>query len=90
MIPTSSPVVSIRVSQTERAILEIAAKQARTNLSDFIRRKAIDAAEMDVLDHRTVTIPGEDWEKFEQWVKNPPKDIPGLRKLAACPPAWQE
>ena len=67
MQTTSSPVLSVRVSQSERDLLETAAEQARTNLSDFIRRKALEAAEMDVLDHRTVTIAAEDWEKFEAW-----------------------
>jgi uncharacterized protein (DUF1778 family) len=90
MLTNSSPVLSVRVSQSERDLLEIAAEQARTNLSDFIRRKAIEAAEMDVLDHRLVTIPAEDWEKFEAWVEAPAKDVPALRQLAAGRPAWQE
>jgi uncharacterized protein (DUF1778 family) len=90
MQTTSSPVVSVRVSQSERNLLETAAEQARTNLSDFIRRKAVDAAEMDVLDHRMVTIAAEDWEKFEAWVEAPAKDVPAVRKLAAIRPAWQE
>ena len=45
---------------------------------------------MDLLEHRQVTIPAEDWEKFEAWVQTPAKDVPGLRKLAANRPAWQE
>lgn len=90
MFTNSSPVLSVRVSQSERDLLEMAAEQARTNLSDFIRRKAIEAAEMDVLDHRLVTIPAEHWEKFEAWVEAPAKDVPALRKLAVSRPAWQE
>ncbi|HTU22721.1 MAG TPA: DUF1778 domain-containing protein [Gemmataceae bacterium] len=87
---TSSPVLSVRVSPGERELLETAAEQARTNLSDFIRRKAIEAAEIDVLDRRLVTIPAEQWERFEAWVNSPAKDVPELRKLAATRPAWQE
>jgi uncharacterized protein (DUF1778 family) len=85
-----SPVVSVRVSQSERAVLENAAQLARTNLSDFIRRRALEAAEMDVLEQRTVTIPAEAWEKFEAWVNAPAKDVPALRRLAATRPAWQD
>ncbi len=85
-----SPVLSVRVSPSERDLLEFAAEQARTSLSDFVRRKAIEAAEMDVLEHRVVTIPAEDWEKFEAWVKTPAKDVPALRKLASSRPAWQD
>ncbi len=85
-----SPVLSVRVSPSERDLLEFAAEQARTSLSDFVRRKAIEAAEMDVLEHRVVTIPAEDWEKFEAWVNTPAKDVPALRKLASSRPAWQD
>jgi uncharacterized protein (DUF1778 family) len=90
MMPTISPVLSVRVSPSERDILEFAAEQAHTNLSDFVRRKALEAAEMDVLDHRIVTIPAADWEKFEAWVATPAKDVPALRKLAASRPVWQD
>jgi len=37
-------VLSVRVSEEERALLEAASQLARTSLSDFIRRKALDAA----------------------------------------------
>jgi len=85
-----NPVLSVRVSPGERVLLETAAQQAHTNLSDFIRRKAIEAAEMDILDHRVVTIPAADWDAFESWVNAPGKSIPALRKLAATRPAWQD
>lgn len=85
-----SPVVSVRVSPSERDLLEAAAEQARTSLSDFIRRRAIEAAEMEVLDYRVVTIPAEQWEKFEAWVGSPAKEVPALRKLAASRPVWED
>ena len=90
-MPNPPPaVLSVRVSPNERALLEAAAAQSSTNLSDFIRRKAIEAAEMDVLEHRIVTIPAEDWEKIEGWVQAPAREIPALRNLAAARPAWQD
>ena len=89
-MPAMSPVVSVRVSPGERDILEAAAQQARTNLSDFVRRKALEAAEMDVLDHRVVTIPAEDWDRFEAWVDAPARDVPALKELAATRPAWRD
>ena len=42
----STSVLSVRVSDEERALLEAASEQARTSLSDFIRRKALDASEL--------------------------------------------
>lgn len=90
MTHPSPAVLSVRVSRNERALLEAAAEHARTNLSDFIRRKAIEAAEADLLERRIVTIPADDWEKFEAWVDAPARDIPALRKLSATRPAWQD
>jgi uncharacterized protein (DUF1778 family) len=40
--------LNVRVSPEERNLLEAAAEQARTSLSDFLRRKAVEAAEAGV------------------------------------------
>jgi len=82
--------VSVRVTSDERDILEAAAKQAHTNLSDFIRRKAIEAAEMEVRGGPAVAIPVVDWEQFEAWARSTPKALPKLQRLAASRPVWQE
>ncbi len=63
----TTSVLSVRVNPDERAVLEAAAEQAHTNLSDFIRRKALAAAEADVVNRTVVTIPARDWEAFESW-----------------------
>lgn len=86
----SNPVLSVRVTPAERDLLAAAAEQAHTNLSDFVRRKALEAAEMDVLDRRIVTIPAEQWEKFERWADAPPKPVAALRNLAVTRPVWQD
>jgi uncharacterized protein (DUF1778 family) len=86
----SAPIVSVRVSAAERALLETAAAQAHTSLSDFMRRKAIEAAEIEVFSQGVVTIPAAVWEKFEAWASAPAKDVPALRELAAHRPKWQD
>lgn len=86
---TATSVLSVRVSPDERAILEAASEQAHTSLSDFVRRKALEAAEIDVLERRIITIPARDWDVFEAWVNQPAKPIPALKKLAKKPPTWQ-
>jgi uncharacterized protein (DUF1778 family) len=86
--PTTS-VLSVRVSSDERALLEAASDQARTSLSEFVRRKALEAAEIDVIERRIFTIPAKDWEAFEAWVDAPPKPVAALEKLAETPPTWQ-
>jgi uncharacterized protein (DUF1778 family) len=57
-------VLSVRVSAEERALLEAASSGSRTSLSDFVRRKALEAAEVEVLERNIVTIPAKDWEAF--------------------------
>ena len=86
----STSVLSVRVNAEERAILEAAASQARTTLSDFVRSKALEQAEIEVLDRRVITIPAEHWEAFESWLKRPPEPSPGLRDLARRRPTWEE
>jgi uncharacterized protein (DUF1778 family) len=87
---TPNPPVSVRLSAPEREMLEAAAAQTRTNLSDFVRRKALEAAELELFFHPLVTIPAADWEKFEAWAHAPAKPVPALAELAAIRPAWQD
>ena len=84
----STTVLSVRVSQQERAILEAASEQANTSLSDFVRRKAVDAAKSDMLERRIDTIAAKDWEAFESWASRPAQEIPAIRELATKPPTW--
>ncbi len=86
----TTSVLSVRVSEEERALLEAASEQARTSLSDFIRRKALEAAEIDVLERRIVAIPAKDWEAFEAWAHRPPRKIAPLEELARTDPKWRK
>ena len=86
----SSPsILSVRVNPDERALLEAASEQARTTLSDFVRRKALEAAEIEVLERSIVTIPAKDWEAFEAGVARPAETIPALKRLARRAPTWK-
>jgi uncharacterized protein (DUF1778 family) len=86
---TATSVLSVRVSPDERAILEAAAEQARTTLSEFMRRKALEAAETEVLNRTVITIPAKDWERFEAWAARPAATIPALAELARKTPSWE-
>ncbi len=79
--PNNTSVLSIRVSREERRLLEAAAGQSRTTLSDFMRRKAVEAAEVDILGRTSMTIPAKDWEAFERWMNRPAEKIPALAEL---------
>jgi uncharacterized protein (DUF1778 family) len=86
----TTSVLSVRVSEEERALLETASDQARTSLSEFVRRKALEGAEMDLLERPVVTIPAKDWEAFEAWANRPPQKIAALEELARTDPAWRK
>jgi uncharacterized protein (DUF1778 family) len=88
-LSTITSVLSVRVSPDERAILEAAAEQARTSLSDFMRRKSLEAAEAEMLNRSVVTIPAKDWEAFEAWIARPAEAIPALSELARRTPSWK-
>ena len=85
-----SSVLSVRLSEDERVLLETASSQARTSLSDFVRRKALEAAEVDLLDRRIVTIPARDWARFEAWAARPAREIAGIKELTRRPPTWRK
>jgi uncharacterized protein (DUF1778 family) len=85
-----SSVLSVRVSDTERNLLEDAAKIARTNLSDFVRRRAIESAELDLMEQRLVEIPAVNWVEFEQWLQAPAKEIPAIKRLSQETPVWEK
>ena len=85
----ATSILSVRVSSNERELLDAAAAQTRTSISDFVRRAAVEAAEMDVLNRTTVTIPAESWEAFEAWAARPAEALPGLAELFRRKPTWK-
>jgi len=86
---STSSVLSVRVNSAERAILEAAAEQSRTSLSEFVRRKALESAETEVLNRTIVTIPAKHWDAFEAWIRRPAKAVPALVELARRTPSWE-
>jgi uncharacterized protein (DUF1778 family) len=90
VLSVTSSVLSVRVSAEERALLEAASEETRTNLSEFVRRKAIEAAELEMMERRVVVIPAAEWAAFEAWAERPVEDVAALRDLAARPPTWRK
>ena len=86
---TATSILSVRVSPDERALLDAAAEELRTSVSDFVRRAAVEAAEMEILNRSTVVIPAESWEAFEAWAARPAEDVPGLVELFSRKPTWE-
>ena len=82
-------VLNVELSDSERALLEAASEQIGVGLSDFVRRKAVEAAEAEVLERRNVTIPREHRDAFEAWARRPGRSIPGLEELSRTKPVWE-
>ena len=85
----STSVLSVRVTPDERILLEEAAAQSHTSLSEFVRRRSIEAAEVEVMNRAVITIPASDWEGFEAWNGRPAETVPALAKLAHRTPSWE-
>lgn len=85
----ATAILSVRVSEAERQLLEIAAKYTHTTLSDFMRRKALESAEMEIMNRTVVEIADQDWQAFESWLNTPPQRIPALQRLAKVKLVWE-
>ena len=85
----ATSILSVRVNPEERELLDAAASQTRTSISDFVRRAAVEAAEMEVLNRSNVIIPAESWEAFEAWAARPAEVLPGLKALMQRKPTWE-
>jgi len=85
----STWVLSVCVSEEEHTLLAAAAELAGLSVSEFIRRKAFDAAETAIAERRIITLAPEDWETFQGWAHRPGEEIQGLKDLASKLPTWR-
>ncbi len=88
--PRATSVLSVRVNPSERALLEAAAAEKRTSLSEFMRRIVLEAAENALFSRSVVTISAEHWEAFENWLHRPAEDNPGLAEITKRTPQWEQ
>lgn len=84
-----SAILSVRVSPEEKNMLQAAAENTRSTVSDFMRRKALEGAEEELMSRRIVTIAADQWESFEARLNEPAKVIPALQELFERKPAWE-
>jgi len=85
---SSSAILSVRVSPEEKTMLQAAAENTRSTVSDFMRRKALEGAEEELMSRRVITIPVDQWEAFEARLNEPAKVIPGVKELFDRKPTW--
>ena len=85
----SSSVISVRVSDEERHLLEAAASGNRSPLSEFVRRRAVEAAQADLMDRHVIEIPPENWAAFEAQMNEPPRRVEAIAELMRRTRPWR-
>src|SRR5262249_37250891 len=75
---------------TRRACAMSKLSRSKNRNSRMSSRKAVDAAEVEALEHRSVVIPSKQWRRFEAWAARPPCEIAGIKELVRRPPTWEE
>ena len=73
--------LSIRASESEKAMLTQAAQTHRMNTGHFVLQVSLDAARTTLSDQTEFRLPPEQWEAFWQRLDAPPQVIPALRQL---------
>lgn len=85
----SSSILSVRVTDAERGLIEAAASSARVKLSDFVRRNVLEAAEEALMNRRVIEIPADQWDQIESMLTEPAKVIPAVQELSKYQPTWE-
>ena len=80
---------SLHISFPPAIEVGLTPQKARTNLSDYVRRQAIDAAEISLMNRSTIAIPEDSWQAFEAWLERPEQPNKELANLAVSKPAWE-
>lgn len=77
--------LSIRASDSQKALLRQAAHARRMNTSQFVLQASLDAAQSIVADQTEFRLPAEQWEDFCRRLDAPPKSVPALVQLFSEP-----
>lgn len=86
---SATSILSVRVSPDEKNLLKEAAEQSRSTVAEFMRRKALEGAEMELMERRIVQISADKWEAFEAMLAEPARENPHLKELAQRTPVWE-
>ena len=71
----------LRVSSSQKEVLEKAAELKHTSLSNFVLENSYAAAQEIIANQVHFILTDEQWELFNEALNSPPKEIPALKKL---------
>lgn len=71
----------MRVSSSQKALLDEASRATDTTLSEFVLSAATQAAEDVLADRRRFLLPRRQWNQFVRLLDAPPRSLPRLQRL---------
>ena len=82
--------INLRVSRSQRALIDRAAGALGRNRSDFMLEAACREAESVLLDRRYFQLPDSEFRRFLAMLDKPPKNNPRLTRLLKSKGPWEK
>jgi uncharacterized protein (DUF1778 family) len=94
VVPESSRLraenINLRVSRSQKALIDRAAEAQGRNRSDFMLEAACREAESVLLDRRYFNLDEESFQRFTAMLDAPPKSNPRLARLLRTKAPWDK
>ena len=81
--------INLRVSRSQRALIDRAAEVLGKNRSDFLLDAACREADAVLMDRRFFVLSDEDYDRFCKALDRPPSENPKLRRLMTTKAPWE-
>jgi uncharacterized protein (DUF1778 family) len=82
--------INLRVSRSQKGLIDRAAHALGRNRSDFMLETACREAESILLDRRYFALPDEEFRRFTALLDKPPASNPRLARLLAARAPWDK
>jgi uncharacterized protein (DUF1778 family) len=87
---TRDETVNLRVSRSQKTLIDRAAEALGRNRSDFMLEAACREAEVVLLGRRYFALPAEQFKRFTAMLDKPPASNPRLARLLKAKPPWDK
>ena len=82
--------INLRVSRSQKALIDRAANALGRNRSDFMLEAACREAESVLLDRRYFNLPEDEFRRFTAMLDKPPANNPRLARLLESKAPWDK
>jgi uncharacterized protein (DUF1778 family) len=82
--------INLRVSRSQKALIDRAANALGRNRSDFMLEAACREAESVLLDRRYFNLPEDEFRRFTAMLDKPPANNPRLARLLRSKAPWDK